>query len=118
MDVVYSRTADIFVGSMKAPSKVFLLFFLLPDRLNLNHLKTRMEGGFSHIFSRHFSSTVAETIGLKNTQQLLTRENVQKTIFEAAEMILGPWNQQYDLGISYPMTFIFRNDSGMYPSVI
>ena len=27
-------------------------------------------------------------------QQVLERKNVQKTTFEAAEMILGPWNQQ------------------------
>ena len=38
------------VDSMKAPSKVFLLFFLLPDWLKLNHLKSRMECGFSDIF--------------------------------------------------------------------
>ena len=35
-----------FVGSMEAPSKAFLLFFLLPDWLKLNHLKSRMECGF------------------------------------------------------------------------
>ena len=55
-----------FVGSMEAPSKDFLLFFLLPDWLKLNHLKSRMECGFSDIFSRHFCSTIAETIGLAN----------------------------------------------------
>ena len=54
----------MFVGSTEAPSKVFLLFFLLPDWLKLNHLKSRMECGFSDIFSRHFCSTVAETIGV------------------------------------------------------
>ena len=53
-----------FVGSMEAPSKVFLLFSMLPDSLKLNHLKSRMECGFSDIFSRHFCSTVAETIGV------------------------------------------------------
>ena len=41
----------IFVGSTEAPSKVFLLFFLLPDWLELNHHKSRMECGFSDIFS-------------------------------------------------------------------
>ena len=56
----------VFVGSMEAPSKAFLLFFLLPDWLKLNHLKSRMECGFSDIFSRHFCSTGAETIGLTN----------------------------------------------------
>ena len=54
------------VGSMETPSKVFLLFFLLPDWLKLNHFKSRMECGFSDIFSRHFCSTVAETIGVTN----------------------------------------------------
>ena len=54
------------VGSIEAPSKAFLLFFLLPDWLKLNHLKSRMECGFSDIFSRHFCSTGAETIGLTN----------------------------------------------------
>ena len=56
-------TLDL-VGSMEAPSKAFLLFFLLPDWLKLNHLKSRMECGFSDIFSRHICSTVAETIGV------------------------------------------------------
>ena len=55
-----------FVGSTEAPSKAFLLFFLLPDWLELNHLKGRMECGFSDIFSRHICSTVAETIVVTN----------------------------------------------------
>ena len=54
------------VGSMEAPSKAFLLFFLLPDWLKLNHLKSQMECGFSDIFSRHICSTVAEAIGVTN----------------------------------------------------
>ena len=58
--------SDIFVRSMEAPSKAFLLFCLLPDWLKLNHLKSRMECGFSDIFSRHICSTVAETIGVTN----------------------------------------------------
>ena len=68
----------LIVGSMEASSKAFLLLFLLPDWLKLNHLKSRMECGFSDIFS----------------QQVLGRKNVQKTKFEAAEMMLGPWNRQ------------------------
>ena len=60
---------------MKVLAKAFLLFFLNPDWLKLNHLKSRMECGFSD----------AASFGAKN---------VQKTTFEAAEMILGPWNQQ------------------------
>ena len=54
------------VGSMEAPSRAFLLFFLLPDWLKLNHLKSRMECGFSDIFLCHICSTVAETIGVTN----------------------------------------------------
>ena len=49
------------VGSMEALWKAFLLFFLLPDWLKLNNLKSRMECGFSHIFSLDICSTVAET---------------------------------------------------------
>ena len=46
---------DYVVGSMKAPSKAFLLFLLLlPDWLKLNYLKSRMECGFSDIFSHIF----------------------------------------------------------------
>ena len=59
-----SHASEGFVGSTEAPSKGFLLFFLLPDWLKLNHLKIRMECGFSDIFSRHFCSIVAETIGV------------------------------------------------------
>ena len=51
---------------MEAPSKAFLLCFLLPDWLKLNHLKSRMECGFSDIFSRHICSTIAETTGVAN----------------------------------------------------
>ena len=79
---------------MEAPSKAFLLFFLLLDWLKLNHLKSRIECGFSDIFSRHFCSTVAKTIGLTNYAAGFGAKNVQKTTFEAAEMILGRWNQQ------------------------
>ena len=78
---------------MEAPSKAFLLFFLLPDWLKLNHLKSRMGCIFRH-FSRHICSTVAETIGVTNFAACFGAKNVQKTIFEAAEMVLGPWNQQ------------------------
>ena len=83
-----------FVGSMEAPSKAFLLFFLLLDWLKLNRLISRMECGFSDILSRHICSTVAETIGVINYAASFGAKNVQKTTFETAEMILGPWNQQ------------------------
>ena len=63
---MYSVRRDFVVGSMEAFSKAFLLFFLFPDWLKLNDLKSRMECGFSDIFSRHICSTVAETIGVTN----------------------------------------------------
>ena len=77
---------------MEAPSKAFLLFFLLPDWLKLNHLWSWVEYGFSEIFSLHICSTVAETISVTNNTACFGAKNVQ--IFEAAEMMLGPWNQQ------------------------
>ena len=49
---------------MEASSKAFLLFSLLPDWLKLNHLKSRMECGFSDIFcaySFHGSKTIGVT---------------------------------------------------------
>ena len=80
------------IGSMEAPSKAFLLFFLLPDWLKLNHPKSRM-WFFGH-FSCHICSTAAETIGMTNNAAIFGAKNVQKTTFEAAEMVLCPWNQQ------------------------
>ena len=56
--------------------KGVLLFFLLPDWLKLNHLKSQMECGFSDIFSCHFCSTVAETIGLTNYAASVWREKM------------------------------------------
>ena len=58
-----------------------------------------MEYGFSYIFPRHICSTVEETIGVTNKSESFGAKNVQKTTFEAAEMILGPWNQQYSLSM-------------------
>ena len=54
-----------------------------------------MECGFSDIFSRQICSTVAETIGVTNYAASFGAKNVQKTRFEAAEMMLGPLNQQH-----------------------
>ena len=53
-----------------------------------------MECGLLDIFSRHICYTVAETIGVTNYASSFGLENVQKTTFESAEMILGRWNQQ------------------------
>ena len=64
------------VGSMEAPSKAFLIFFMLPNWLKLNNFKSRMECGFSDIFSRHICSTVAETIGVTTMQQIFGVKNV------------------------------------------
>ena len=89
-----SKRYPLNVGSMEAPPKAFLLFFLLPDWLKLSHLKTRMEWGLSDIFSLHICSNVAETIVVTNYAASLGAKNVQKTTFEAAEMMLGLWNQQ------------------------
>ena len=86
---------------MEVPSKAFPLFFLLPDWLKLNHLKSVMECGFSYIFSRHICSNVAETTGVTNYAASSGAKNVQKTTFEAAEMILGRWNQQLIMWICY-----------------
>ena len=80
----------VFFGSIKAPSKPFLLFFLLPDWLKLNHLKSRMKCDFQTFFSRHFCSNVAETLGVTNYAASSGARNVQKTTFETAEMMLGP----------------------------
>ena len=52
----------LLVGSILAPSKVFLLFFLFSDWLKSNHLRSRIERGFLDIFSRHICSAVTETI--------------------------------------------------------
>ena len=84
--------------SMEAPS------FLLPDWLKLNHLKSRMECGFSDIFSLHICSIVAETIVVTSYVASFGGKNVQKTTFEAAEMMLGPWNQQ-DVKATISKTF-------------
>ena len=49
MCILLQRISNL-IGSMEAPSKAFLLFFKLSDWLKLNHLKSRMECGFSDIF--------------------------------------------------------------------
>ena len=66
------------VGSTEAPSKVFLLFFLLSDGLKSNHIRSRIECGFLDISSRHICRAVTETIRVTNYPT----------------MIIDPWNQQ------------------------
>ena len=53
-----------------------------------------MECGSSDNFSSHICSIVAETIDVRNYTTSFGAKNVQKTSFEAAEIMLGPWNQQ------------------------
>ena len=53
-----------------------------------------MECGFSDISLRHIRYNVAEAIGVTNNAASFGPKNVQKTTFEPAEMMLGPWNQQ------------------------
>ena len=51
---------------------------------------------FGH-FSRHICSAVTETIRVTNYATSSGEKNVQKSKFEASEMILDPWNQQKSL---------------------
>ena len=46
------------------------------------------------IFLRHICSAVTEKIWMTNYTTRFGAKNVQKTKFEAAAMILDPWNQQ------------------------
>ena len=84
MGRLFEKIRYYIVGCVEAPLQAFLLFFLLPDWLKLNHLRGRMECGFSDIFSRHICSNVAETIGLTNYTACFGAKNVQKTTFEAS----------------------------------
>ena len=90
--IIVVRTAYISCWLHGSSFKGFSVFFLLPDWLKLNHLKSRMECGFSDFFSRHICSTVAETIGVTNYAASFGAKKCSETTFEAAEMMLGPWN--------------------------
>ena len=72
----------------------FSVVFPFSNWLKSNHLKSVIERGFLDIFSRHICSAVTETIRVTNYATRFGAKNVQKTRFEAAEMILDPWNQQ------------------------
>ena len=67
---------------------------MFSDWVESNHLRSRIERGFLDIFSRHICSAVTETIWVTNYATSFGAKNVQKTKFEAAEMILDLWNQQ------------------------
>ena len=82
------------VGSMEAPSKVFLLFSLFSDWLKSNHLKSKIEHDVLDIFSRHICSAVTETIWVTNYTTHFGAEKCSENQPEASEMILDPWNQQ------------------------
>ena len=75
--------------------KSFSIVFPAPRLAKVESSQSRMASGFLDIFSGHICSTVPETISVTNYVAGFGAKNVQKTTFEAAEMILGPWNQQY-----------------------
>ena len=81
-------------SSFKGFSVVFLLFFLFFDWLKSNHLRSRIERGFLTFFRPIFVTLLQEQYEWQTMQQVLAQKNVQKIKFEAAEMILDPWNQQ------------------------
>ena len=66
-----------------------------PDGLKSDHLKSRIERGFVDIFSHHICSAVTGTIRVTNYATSFSA----KTKFEAAKMILDPWNQRIALVI-------------------
>ena len=82
---------------MEAPSKVFLLFSLLPDWLKLGHLKSGMECGFKTFFAPYLFHRRGNNWRDKLRSKFWRKKNVQKTTFEAAELMPGPWNQQNSL---------------------
>ena len=62
-----------------------------------NQLKSRIQCGFLGHFSHHICYTVKKQYEWQTMQQVLGQKNVQKTRFEAAELIVDPWNQQGSL---------------------
>ena len=69
-------------------------------------------------FSRHICSTVAKTIDVTKYAASFGAKNVQKTIFEAAEMMLGPWNQQIDQATTHAklahLDFIYKKSIELF----
>ena len=61
---------------------------------------------FQKFFRAIFVPPWLKQLALQLTQQVLARKNVQKTTFEAAQMILGPWNQQI---LSFTKFEIFKS---------
>ena len=49
---------------------------------------------FQTFFRAIFVPPLQKQWASQTTQQVLARQNVQKTTFESAEMMLGLWNQQ------------------------
>ena len=56
-----------------------------------------MECGFSDIFVPYLFHRSRNNRRDKLRSKFWREKNVQKTTFEAAEMMLGPWNQHYNL---------------------
>ena len=92
---------------MEAPSIGFSIVFLLPDWLKLNHLKSPMECAFSDIFFAPYFFHRSRHNRRDKLRSMFWREkNFQKATFEADEIMLGPWNQQY----SAEEKLVRRND--------
>ena len=72
----------------------FFSCFLFFDCLNSNNLKSRIEHGVWTFFRAIICSVETETMWVTNYTTRFGAKNVQKTKFEAAEMILDLWNQQ------------------------
>ena len=87
----------------KHSQQLKMKFFLLSDLLVPRKLLQRLFCCFpvfrlakveSSQKSHHICSTVTEAIRVTNNATSFGAINVQKTKFEAAKMILDPWNQQ------------------------
>ena len=74
--------------------KGFSIVFLAPWLAKVKSFQKLNGMWFFRHFLRHICSAVTETIGVTNNAASFGAKNAQKTTFEAAEMMLGPWNQQ------------------------
>ena len=65
---------------------------------------------FRHFFAP-YCSTVAEITGVTNNAARVGAKNVQKITCEAAEMMLGPWNEQIcdkKIGLGYDLKSVSK----------
>ena len=80
-------------SSFKGFSIVFPVFRLAKVESSQKSNRTWL---FLHFFAPHICSAVTKTIRVTNYATSFGAKNVQKTKFEAAEMILDRWNQQME----------------------